>query len=149
MSLIRWSPLFSMDPFEDREKFFEGFPSTAHRGLQGFLPAADLYQTKDAVIVELPLAGADPEKVDISIKDDVLHVKGTTEKKIEVEDRQYMHREIRRGSFERSIPLPAHVQGDRASAISENGLLKISVPKVEPAKSEKKIKVRVEKKEEK
>ena len=72
-------------------------------------------------------------------------MKGTTEKKTEVEDRNYMHREIRYGMFERSIPLPVHVQGERATAISENGLLKISVPKVEPAKSEKKIKVRVEK----
>lgn len=148
MSLIRWSPFFSMDPFEDMEKFFEGFPSTPRRSLQGFLPAVDLSQTKDAVLVEIPLAGVDPEKVDISIKDDVLHVKGTTEKKTEVEDRNYTHREIRRGMFERSVPLPVHVQGDRASAISENGLLKISIPKVEPTKSEKKIKVRVEKKQE-
>ncbi|OGL98087.1 hypothetical protein A2332_03065 [Candidatus Uhrbacteria bacterium RIFOXYB2_FULL_41_18] len=134
-----------MDPFEDFEKFFQGFSQRTMRSLEGFIPSADIYQTADAVVIEIPLAGVDPDQVEISIQEDILHVKGTMKKKTEVEDRNYVHREIRRGSFQRTIPLPTHVQGEKAHAISEDGLLKISVPKAEQTK-EKKIKVKIEQK---
>lgn len=140
MPLIRWTPFFP-EPFGDFDKVFEGFPA---RSLEGFMPAADVYQTKDAVMVEMPLPGVDPDKVEISITDDVLTIKGATNRKSEVEDGNYYRREVRSGSFCRTLPLPVHVLGDRASAVSENGLLKISVPKAEKTKG-KAVKVRVRK----
>jgi len=95
----------------------------------GFTPAVDMYEDKDNVIVETQLAGIDPEKVNIAIENDILTIKGESEKKSEVEDKNYYRKEIRRGSFYRSIPLPAHVSGDKAAAIAQDGVLKISIPK--------------------
>ena len=80
-------------------------------------------------IVETGLVGIDPDKVNISIEHDVLTIKGESEKKSEVDDKNYYRKEIRRGSFYRSVPLPAHVIGDKASAVAEDGVLKISIPK--------------------
>lgn len=132
MSLIKWTPMF---PFDDMEKMFEG--------MQGFAPAADVYETKTDVIAELSLPHIDPKDVDISIENNVLHVKGSTEKKTEVEDKDYFRREIRTGSFYRTIPLPTAVIGDKASAVHEEGVLKISIPKAVPGEAKKPIKIKV------
>jgi len=115
------------------------------RGDQGFIPAVDVYEDKNNVIVETGLAGIDPEKVDISIENDVLTIKGESEKESEVDDKNYYRKEIRRGNFYRSVPLPSHVIGDKASAVAEDGVLKISVPKA-PSSKPKKIAIKAKKK---
>ncbi len=132
MSLIKWAPMF---PLDDMEKMFEG--------MQGFAPAVDVYETKTEVIAELSLPHIDPSNVDISIENNVLHIKGSTEKKTEVEDKDYFRREIRTGSFYRTIPLPTAVIGDKASAVHEAGVLKISIPKAVPGEAKKAIKIKV------
>jgi len=123
-----------LDPFEEMDKMFSDFMPVAQRGQAGFMPAVDVYEDENNVIVETQLAGVDPEKVDISIENDVLTIKGESEKKSEVEDKNYYRKEIRRGSFYRSVPLPAHVDKTQASAIAEDGVLKISIPKAAEAK---------------
>ena len=100
----------------------------------GFTPAVDIYEDKNNIIIETQLGGIDPEKVDISIENNVLLIKGESEKKSEVEDKNYYRKEIRRGSFYRSVALPIEVDGDKASAINEDGILKITIPKASETK---------------
>ncbi|MDO8668094.1 MAG: Hsp20/alpha crystallin family protein [bacterium] len=142
MPIIKWTPF--LEPFEDMNKMFEDY-MPARGGFTGLVPAVDVYQDKDKVYVETQLAGIDPEKVDISIENDVLIIKGENEKKSEVEDKNYYRKEIRRGSFYRSVPLPTHVIGEKASAEAVNGILKISVPKA-PGTKPKTIKIKTGKK---
>lgn len=96
-----------------------------------------MYEDKDNVIVEAQLAGMDPKNVDVSIENDVLTIKGKSEKKNEVDDKDYYKKEIVRGSFYRNVPMPTSVDGDNAKAEYEEGVLKISVPKVEEKRSHK------------
>ena len=124
--------------------FTEMWPAT--RGREGMMPAIDMYEDKDNVIVEAQLAGIDPDKVDISIENDILTIKGESEKKSEVEDKNYYRKEIRRGSFYRNVQLPTHVIGDKASAIAEDGVLRISVPKQVLGERPKTIKIETKKK---
>jgi HSP20 family protein len=141
-ALIRWTPL--LEPFEEMDKMLSEFsPSFPSRS--GFMPAVDMYEDKENVIVETELAGINPDNVDISIENDILTIKGESEKKSEVEDKNYYRKEIRRGGFYRSIPLPTHVIGDKASAIAEDGVLKIAIPKAPEAKP-KTIKIQTKKK---
>ncbi len=142
MSLIKWSPIF--DPFEEMDRAFSNL-SPAVRGGESFIPAVDMYEDKDNVIVETQLAGIDPDKVDISIENDILCLKGVSEKKSEVEEKNYYRKEIRRGSFYRSVQLPTRVLGDQAEAIAEDGVLKITVPKAPEAKP-RQIKIATKKK---
>ena len=135
MSLIKWTPFWEPDDFD---RVFEGWPVISRPAV--FVPSMDVYQTKDDVIVETPLAGIDPEKVNISIENDVLTIEGKTEKKSEVEEKDYYRKEVRYGSFHRMVALPAAVKGDEAKATYEKGILKITVPKEERAKP-KKVKV--------
>lgn len=125
--LINWSPMRDMDRFFD-EDIFSG---------SNFTPAVDIYQDKDNVIVETPLAGIDPEKVDVSIENDVLTISGHTEEKQEVKREDYYRKEIREGSFMRSVILPMPVKAESAEASSEKGMLKIVIPKAEEAKPKK------------
>lgn len=128
MSLIKWTPLFA-DPFDEFDKAFGDFLPAIRSQQEGFTPAIDIYEDKDNIIVETQLAGIDPEKVQVSIENDTLSIKGESEKRSEVDDKNYYRKEIRRGSFYRSIVLPSKVNSDGAKATASDGVLKITIPK--------------------
>ncbi len=130
MSLIKWTPLIEPSWGDD----WGGMVDWPRGWSQNLTPAVDVYQDKDNVTVEAPLAGVEPDKVDISIENDVLTIKGQSEKKTEVDEKNYYRKEVRYGSFFRSIPLPARVVGDQAEATYEKGILKIVIPKAPEAK---------------
>lgn len=121
----------------DVDKFF-----SEDWGDVDFSPAIDVRQDKDSVIVETLLPGIDPDKVDISVENDVLTVSGHTEEKKEIKREDYYRKEIREGSFSRSVILPMGVKADQAEAHYEKGILKITLPKAEESKP-KKIAVKV------
>ena len=140
MPIIKWTPFF-VEPFEEFDKLFKGVMPASGKG---FTPAVDMYQTKDAVILETPLAGVDASDVEISIENDVLIIQGKSEKKSEVDEKEYYRKEVRYGSFFRSVALPTHVVGDKAKATSKDGMLRIEIPKAPETKA-KTIKVKVDK----
>ena len=133
MAIIKWNPF--LEPFEEMEELI------AHRG---FTPAIDIYETKNEVVAETPLAGIDPDNVEIMIENDVLTIKGEAKKESEVEEKNYYRKEVHSGSFFRSVALPAHVRADKAEAESKDGMLKITIPKT-PEKKSKTIKIKVSK----
>ncbi len=139
MPIVKWSPF--LEPFNemDMEKFMQ------EHGGQGFSPAIDVYETETEVVVEAPLAGINPEDVEISIENDVLSIKGETKKESVVDDKNYYRKEVRSGSFFRSVALPTHVVSDKAEAESVEGMLKITIPKAEITKP-KTIKIKINKK---
>jgi len=141
MAIIKWTPF--LEPFEEMDNFFKGFPMP--RQVTSFVPSLDIYQDKDNVIVETPLAGVKPEEVSISIENDVLTIEGKTDKKSEVEEKNYYRKEVSYGSFHRSVALPTAVNGEKAKADYDDGILKITIPKEERVKT-KSIKVQVKKK---
>jgi len=113
--------------------------------VSGFTPAVDVYEKDGSVIVETPLAGVDPKDVEVSVENGALVIKGETSKKSEVDEKNFYRKEVRSGSFYRSIPLPAPVKEDAAEATSENGILKIVMPKAKEAPKKNVIKVKVKK----
>ncbi len=145
MSLIKWNPYNDHFNFDDMDKIFNEVLPTVRGNQFGFTPAVDMYEEKDNIIVETQLAGIDPEKISVSIENDVLCLKGEAEKKSEIDEKNYYRKEIRRGTFYRSIALPAKVDGDKASAVNEDGVLKISIPKATEIKP-KNIKIKTKNK---
>jgi HSP20 family protein len=83
--------------------------------------------TNDDAGGEGSLPGVRPDEVDISGTGDVLTVKGEAKGEDETKDGNYHRRELRYGSFARSIALPTRVDHDKAEAKFENGILTISV----------------------
>jgi HSP20 family protein len=102
------------------------------RGLQdlskGFIPPIDVYQKDDSVIVETALAGVDPKDVEVTVEDGVLTIRGKTEHRTEVDEKNYLYKEVRYGAFERKVALPAAVLSDKAQTSGEHGLLRITLP---------------------
>ncbi|HMB65745.1 MAG TPA: Hsp20/alpha crystallin family protein [Patescibacteria group bacterium] len=139
--LARWNPF--LEPFEDMERTFSELMPALRGDRESYMPAIDMYEDKDNVIVEAQLAGMDPENVDLAIENDVLTIKGESEKKNEVEDKNYYRKEIKRGSFYRNIPMPTPVEDDKAKAVVEEGVLKVTIPKASQAKS---TSIKIEKK---
>lgn len=137
MAIIKWSPM--LEPFEEMDKFINEFTPSLTKG---FMPAVDIYQDKDNVYIESPLAGVEPKDIEISIENDVLSMQGNMEKKTEVDEKDYYRKEVRSGSFYRAVSLPTHVVGEEAKANYEKGILKITIPKAPEAKP-KTIKVNI------
>ncbi|MFA4954469.1 MAG: Hsp20/alpha crystallin family protein [Patescibacteria group bacterium] len=141
MSLIKWTPFF--EPFENFDKLIENFPSVVGRG-QGLVPAIDVYDTKDAVVIETALPGVNAQDVKLDVENGILTISGSSERKTEVEEKDYYRKEIRAGSFMRQVALPSGVKEDQAKASFKDGILKIEMPKTEQIKS-KSIKIDVNK----
>ena len=131
MSLIPWSPF--LDTFESLENSFNSF-----------VPAMNVYEDSNNVIVEATLAGIRPEDVNVSVHDDVLTLEGKRESSSEIDEQNYYRKEVRSGSFNRSVILPASVKADKAEASFENGMLKIILPKETETRA-KSIKIKVNK----
>lgn len=136
-NLSRWEPAREMMTLrEAMDRLFDDAFTHPINGFGGSVPAIDLYQTNDSVVVKAALPGYKPEDVKISITNDVLTLRGEYKHEDEEgqKDATYHVREQRYGSFERSVLLPSAVKTDKASADFENGVLVISLPKAEEAK---------------
>jgi HSP20 family protein len=96
--------------------------------------ALDVRSTPDAYEIEAALPGVKPEDVNISVLGETLTITGSTREDDSKDEAGFSYREIRRGSFSRTVTLPGAVKADAASATFENGMLKLSIPKAEEAK---------------
>jgi len=96
--------------------------------------ALDVRSTPDAYEIEAALPGAKPEDVNISVLGETLTITGSTRTDESRDEDGFSYREIRRGSFSRTVTLPGAVKADAAKATFENGMLKLSIPKAEEAK---------------
>jgi HSP20 family protein len=94
----------------------------------------DVHQTNDEIIVTASLPGIKPEDVDITITGQNLSIRGEVRADEKVERDQYLYRERRTGTFSRTLQLPVRVQGEKAEATFENGLLRLTIPKAEDVK---------------
>jgi HSP20 family protein len=115
------------EPFREFiEKFFEeDFDFTISPRL-----ATDVYETDKDLVVEMQVPGFKKEDIKISY----LKVEGKAEEEKEEKEKNYWRKEIRRGSFVRVIPLPRKVDPKKAKASFKDGVLKISLPKIEEVK---------------
>jgi HSP20 family protein len=98
------------------------------------LPAVDLYQTDEAVVVQAAIPGLKADDVQISVTGDQLSLKGEFRSQTESKERTYHLREQRYGAFERTVNLPARVVAEKAKADFENGVLTITLPKADEVK---------------
>jgi len=107
-----------------------------------WLPAVDIVEQKDDYIVKVDLPGLTKNDVKITVQNDILTIRG--EKKQEKESKeQNVHRMERSyGMFQRSFTLPSSVKSEKIDAVFADGVLTITLPKVEEAKA-KEIEVKV------
>lgn len=135
--LTRWNRLPLFNAFQDdMSRMLENFWDTNSPGA-GWNPDIDIVETDNEIIVKAEIPGVDPKEIDISIMNDTLTIKG--EKKVEKEEQGKTYHRIERsyGSFTRTINLPSQVVKDKVEAKEHQGILEITLPKMEKAKSKK------------
>jgi HSP20 family protein len=105
-------------------------------------PAVDIAEQENEYLVKMELPGVNKEDVKISLESNILTIRG--EKKQEKEEKnKSLHRVERSyGSFQRSFTLPTSVKNDKIDAFFEDGVLSVTLPKMEEAKP-KQIEVKV------
>ncbi len=145
MVLQRWEPFMELRRIHNRLYrpwlAFNPVVNTAINGADGreWSIPLDIVQEEDKYVVRASLPGIDPENIEVSVDHGVLTIKGRTGAEAEAEDRRedgnYMVRERRSGSFIRSLRLPESVDADQAKPNFDNGVLTITLPKVESKKA--------------
>ena len=92
-------------------------------------PPTDVWETDDEVIVLVELAGMKLKEITLTLKDNILTVKGTRPTQVTRENCCFRNMEISTGRFERNIFLPETIDPDQVSATYREGFLEITVPK--------------------
>lgn len=135
-NLIRWDPLREMSEVRslmDRafDDFFSRSPVT-YNGMGSV--EVNLVQTDDDLVVKASIPGVKPEDINISISGDTLTLRGEIKEDEEYKNANYHIKEMRLGSFSRTMTLPVKVDADKAKAEFENGVLRLTMPKAEEVK---------------
>jgi HSP20 family protein len=136
MALIRWEPVRPL--LRSGDLFDEFFREVGRRGdVDGdtFQPAADVSESDDEVTVKMELPGVEKDKIQLSVSNDVLTVRGESQKETEEKNKTFYRKEIRYGAFQRAVTLPAEVEADKAKADLRNGVLSVRLPKSRQPKS--------------
>lgn len=135
-NIIRWDPVREMVTMRDSmDRVFEDFFRRSPANVEGYGTIdINIVQTDDAVVIKASIPGIKPEDINISISGDTLSIRGETKEDEDFKNFDYHIREMRYGSFARSILLPSRIVSDKAKAEFENGVLKLTLPKAEEVK---------------
>jgi HSP20 family protein len=135
MAIVRWAPNREVGTLQSEvNRLFDSFFGETASGTRRWVPAMDLVETDDQLVLKADLPGLDKDDVAIEIKDGTLTVAG--ERKSETEERAegYYRVERAQGSFSRSLTLPRGVDPDAVEAEFDNGVLEVRIPKPEERK---------------
>lgn len=111
------------------------------RSTRTFVPAVDIFETKDAILLMAEMPGVDENSVDVSLEKNVLTLTGNVEPE-EFDGYNLVYQEYEYGDFQRSFTLSNEIDVENIAATVKNGVLSLTLPKIERVKS-KKIEVKV------
>jgi HSP20 family protein len=138
-NLTRWEPMREMVTLREAmdhlfdDAFTRPFGLT-DGGHNSGMPAINMYQTDNEVVVKASLPGIKADDVQINMTGDILTIKGEMKQTDESKAKNYHIHEQRWGAFERTVQLPIAVVSDKAKAEFENGILTVTLPKAEEVK---------------
>lgn len=130
-----------VSPFGEIERLFDDFfgrrwmrPFGWERPFADFSeigPNVDVIDRDDEVVVRAEVPGFRKEDIEVSVSGDLLTLSGTTDREEKEEKGNYYRAEIARSAFSRTMTLPAEVDDSKAKASMRDGLLELTLPKVE------------------
>jgi HSP20 family protein len=137
MAIVRWDPVRELDSLQsDMNRLFDGFfggraGNDQHRR---WIPAMDLVETEDRLVLRADLPGLEEDDVNIEVKDGVLTISGERKSEHEEKGEGFYRVERAFGSFSRSLTMPQGIDTDAISADFDRGVLEVKIPKPEERK---------------
>lgn len=142
------APARMLSPFDDMDRMFDSFfrrgmmrpwrldwPAFPEMALPEIrMPKVDVVDRENDVLIRAEVPGVDKKDLDISVGENNVTIKGTTCHEEKEEKGDYYRCEISRGAFSRTVSLPAAVDSTKAKAEFKDGMLELTLPKVEKAK---------------
>ena len=138
-----------LSPFEEMERMFDNyfsrgwmrqfhtdwppFPRLA-QPFEGKSPSVDVVDRDDVIIVKAELPGVDKKDIDISVTSNTVTIKGSTSHEEKEEKGNFYRCEISRGSYSRTLSLPAEVDEEKTKAKVKDGILELTLPKLTKSK---------------
>jgi len=136
MAIERWDPFREAVSLRDamnallQESFIRPNGLRNQDGAAAGLPL-DVSETEDEFVVRASVPGVKPEDVQITVKGDMLLIRGESKTEEQKQGEHWHLRERHSGSFQRSLSLGTAVDADRAEASYEHGVLTLRLPKAE------------------
>jgi HSP20 family protein len=126
----------------EMDDLFDGFFRGLDRPFSGYKawPAIDVAEEEDAIVVRAEVPGCTVDDIDISVHGNVLTISGEKKMSEEKKEKGYYHMESSYGSFRREVTLPTDVNQSKVDATYKDGVLSITLPKAEKART---IKVKI------
>ncbi|HOV21365.1 MAG TPA: Hsp20/alpha crystallin family protein [bacterium] len=143
--LAKWSPFKEiMDVRDDFDRLVDRiFNRDLDLWEGGRVPAIDVYEEGDNIIVKAEIPGVKKEDISVSLNGDILTISGKSQEEKEVKKENFYRKEIRSGTFSRSLTLPAQIDKDKVKASYKDGVLQLTLPK-SPEEKKKEVKIKVE-----
>jgi HSP20 family protein len=141
MRITKWQPYSDMVSMYDRLNRFFGEDILDESAKNGLIPSAwrpltDIHETKDAYVFKVDLPGFKKEDINVEFTGDTLIMRGERKQEEEETKNENCHRlERSYGVFERSFTIPKNVDPKKIEAELKDGILQLSIPKVEEAKT--------------
>jgi len=142
-ALDRWEPFHGSYDSQLNRLFTDFFGRTSQdQNLTPWAPAVDIFEGEHELVVKADLPDIKPEELDIRVENNILTIRGERKFEKKAEEKNYLRVERSYGSFARSFSLANTVNSEAIEADYKDGVLTLSIPKREEAKS-KQIKVNV------
>ncbi|MBN2184451.1 MAG: Hsp20/alpha crystallin family protein [Candidatus Krumholzibacteriota bacterium] len=146
MKLVRWYPSTGLNRFEsEMEGMFNGFFPSVFRGPGeeiSWMPKVNVKELDDRFELTAEIPGMEKEELSIEVQENLMTIRGEKKTEEKAENEKMHICEVSYGKFERSFRLPENTRLEDVDAEYKNGVLRVSIPKTEPAKP-KEIKVKV------
>lgn len=142
------TPARTLSQYEEMDRLFDNFfqrgwmrpwrpewPSFPElTTLEGKIPKIDVVDRDNEIVVRAEVPGVEKKDLDVSVSNNAVTIKGSTRHEEKEEKGDYYRHEISAGSFSRSVALPADVDGSKVKASFKDGILELTLPKVEKPK---------------
>jgi HSP20 family protein len=135
-NLTRYTPFNEVISLRDAmDRLFEdSFIPRAVNNFAGRGFAANLFETSQGFILQVPMPGVTPEAVEITAQQDTLTLKWET--RLTPPEGATVHwHGFQSGQYQQSFTLPAAINSERAEASYADGILTLNLPKAEHVKA--------------